>query len=66
MSEPKTLADVGAWYDTYFDALSQLGFAIQDKAFAEYRASSDTFEAHEAILEVAGALLAGSPGALCS
>ena len=41
-----------------------LGFVLQDKALAEYRSSSDTFEAHESILEIAGALLAGSPGAL--
>ena len=61
MAEPKTLADVGAWYDSYFDTLSRLG---QDKALAEYHATSDTFEAHESILEIAGALLAGSPGAL--
>lgn len=64
MAEPKTLADVGAWYDSYFDTLSRLGFVLQDKALAEYRASSDTFEAHESILEIAGALLGGSPGAL--
>ena len=64
MAEPKTLADVGAWYDSYFDTLSRLGFVLQDKTLAEYRASSDTFEAHESILEIAGALLAGSPGAL--
>ena len=64
MSEPKTLSDVGAWYDSYFDTLSRLGFVLQDKALAEYRSSSDTFEAHESILEIAGALLAGSPGAL--
>jgi len=64
MAEPKTLADVGAWYDSYFDTLTRLGFVLQDKALAEYRASSDTFEAHESIIEIAGALLAGSPGAL--
>jgi hypothetical protein len=62
--EPKTLAAVTAWYDSYFEALSHIGFVIQDKGFAEYRHRSDTFEAHEAILEVAGALLAGAPGAL--
>ncbi len=61
---PMSLQDVVAWYDQYFDALSQIGFLIQDKGFAEYVEKSDTFEAHEAILEVAAALLAGSPAAL--
>jgi hypothetical protein len=64
MAEPQTLAEVGAWYESYFDTLSRTGFVIQDKGFAEYHAKSDTFEAHEAIIEVATALLAGSPGAL--
>lgn len=64
MAEPKTLAEVGAWYDSYFDTLARIGFVIQDRNFAEYRAASDTFEAHEAIIEVASALLVGSPGAI--
>ncbi len=62
--EPKTLKDVLAWYDCYFDTLSRIGFVIQDKGFAEYVESRDTFEAHEAIIEVATTLLAGSPAAL--
>src|SRR5262245_18878172 len=28
--EPTTLASVVAWYNAYFDALSRIGFAIQD------------------------------------
>lgn len=64
LAEPKTLAEVKAWYDNYFDALSHIGFLIQDKGFAEYKEKSEDFQAHEAILEVATALLAGSPGAL--
>jgi hypothetical protein len=64
MVEPKTLKEVNAWYDDYFDVLSRIGFVIQDKGFAEYEEKSEDFEAHEAILEVATALLAGSPGAL--
>jgi hypothetical protein len=62
--EPKSLPEVLAWYDRYFDTLSQVGFVVQDKGFAEYTAASDTFEAHEAIIEVAATLLAGSPAAL--
>ena len=64
LAEPKTLAEVRGWYDNYFDALSHIGFLIQDKGFAEYEEKSENFEAHEAIIEVATALLAGSPGAL--
>lgn len=62
--EPADFGQVKAWYDAYFDALSQLGFVIQDRGFAEYREDSQNFEAHEAIMKVAATLLAGSPGAL--
>ena len=62
--EPQNLQDVLAWYDRYFDTLSRVGFVIQDKGFAEYVETSDTFEAHQAIIEVATTLLAGSPAAL--
>jgi hypothetical protein len=62
--EPASLQQVQAWYDAYFDALSHIGFVIQDKGFSEYREDSQSFEAHEAILKVAAVLLAGSPGAL--
>jgi hypothetical protein len=61
---PTTLAGLTAWYDSYFDVLSNIGFAIQDKGFAEYHETSDSFQAHEAILEVAAVLMAGSPAAL--
>jgi hypothetical protein len=64
LAAPKTLAEVGAWYDNYFDALSHIGFLIQDRGFAAYEETSEDFEAHEAIIEVATALLVGSPSAL--
>jgi len=59
-----TLAGVTAWYDSYFDVLANIGFAIQDKGFAEYHEQSDSFQAHKAILDVAALLLGGAPTAL--
>jgi hypothetical protein len=64
VAEPRTLSDVRAWYDEYFDALSRVGFVLEHRDFAEYRADSQSFVAHKAILDVAAVLLAGSPGAL--
>jgi hypothetical protein len=59
-----TLADVTSWYDSYFEVLTNIGFAIQDKGFAEYHEQSESFQAHKAILEVATLLLGGAPTAL--
>jgi hypothetical protein len=64
VAKPRTLSDMRAWYDAYFDVLSQVGFLLQHRDFAEYRKDSQSFEAHKAILDVAAVLLAGSPGAL--
>lgn len=62
--EPTDLSGVLAWYDEYFEVLSNVGFVIQEKGFAEYTEGGETFEAHEAILDVAKVVLAGAPGAL--
>jgi hypothetical protein len=64
VADPKSIEEIKVWYGAYFDALSQIGFAVQDKGFAQYQQKGDSFEVHEAILDVAAALLAGSPGAL--
>jgi hypothetical protein len=61
---PKKLDDVLDWYKSYFNTLSNIGFAIQEQGFAEYSEQADTFEAHEAILDVAKVVLAGAPAAL--
>jgi hypothetical protein len=53
-----------AWYDSYFDTLSNIGWVIQDKSFAEYQEESQNFEAHEAILAIATLLLGPAPTAL--
>ena len=44
--------------------MSQIGFAIQSKGFAKYTEKADSFEAHEAIIDVVKTALAGVPGAL--
>lgn len=48
------------WYNTYFDVLTNIGWAIQDRAFNTYIETSENFEAHEAILKVAASLLGAS------
>ena len=64
VAEPKTMAQVKSWYDDYFDVLTNIGFVLQHRDFTQYEEHSDNFEAHQAILDVAATLLAGSPGAL--
>jgi hypothetical protein len=61
---PKTLDDVNAWYDVYFDALSAIGFVVQETGFAVHQEENQGFEAQEAILDAATVLLAGSSEAL--
>jgi hypothetical protein len=62
--DPRTLPEVLSWYDRYFDTLSRVGFVTQDMGFSEYAAKGDTFETHQAIIEIATTLLAGSPAAV--
>jgi hypothetical protein len=62
--QPASMRQIEAWYNEYFDALSNIGFAVQDKGFVQYQEKGQSFEVHEAILEVAAMLLAGSPGAI--
>ena len=61
---PGSSADIQAWYAAYFDALSSIGFAVQDHGFTRYQKKGSSFEVHEGILEVAAVLLAGAPAAL--
>jgi hypothetical protein len=56
--------NVQAWYEAYFEVLTNLGFVIQDRQFAEYTESSSDFAAHEAIISIAATLLGGAPTAL--
>lgn len=62
--EPSDLAAVSAWYRSYFEALSKIGFVIGQTTFSRYQARSAEYSAHEAILEVATSALGGASGAL--
>lgn len=61
VGDPGRLYD---WYDAYFEVLTNVGWVLQDRSFAEYHERADNFEAHKAVLEVATMLLAGAPAAL--
>jgi hypothetical protein len=52
------------WYDAYFDALSNVGWVIQEKSFQKYRETGANFQTHEAILAVATTFLGAAPAAL--
>jgi hypothetical protein len=52
------------WYNAYFDALTNIGWFVQDRNFATYVESSENFEAHQAILKVAATVLGAAPSAL--
>lgn len=56
-------ADIFAWYDIYFDVLSNLGWSIASKQFDSHESHGEEIDVHEAIILVATALLgAGSTG----
>jgi len=55
---------IQAWYDAYFDALSNVGWVIQEKSFQKYHEATANFQTHEAILAVATTFLGAAPAAL--
>jgi hypothetical protein len=61
VADPRRIFD---WYDSYFGALQQLGWMVQDQGFAVYVETSQNFSAHQAILKVAEGLLMPSAGSL--
>lgn len=63
-AKTKDAYELYAWYDAYFDVLTNIGWVVQQKDFAEYHHSSQNFEAHEAVLAVATTLLGNAPTAL--
>lgn len=52
------------WYDAYFRVLANIGWAIQQVSWAEYKQQEGGFQAHEAILKVATTLLGPATTAL--
>jgi len=63
----KRVADkenIRAWYEAFFDALTQIGCLVQEKGFTEHREKADNFEANQAILSVASVLLGPAATAL--
>ncbi len=61
VADPTRIFD---WYESYFNALQQLGWMVQDQGFAVYVETSQNFSAHEAILKVAESLLMPAAGSL--
>lgn len=54
-------AKVFDWYRSYLDVLGNVGWAIQDSSFSQYRRFAAGFDAHEAITSAAAALLGPGP-----
>jgi hypothetical protein len=52
------------WYREYFNALTNVGWIIQDQGFTEYSTSSDEADVNSAILSVAETLLGPGVAAL--
>jgi hypothetical protein len=52
--------DITAWYDAYFDALTNVGWVLQSRSFSKYDASSEDVDVNEAILKIASGLLGGA------
>jgi hypothetical protein len=52
--------DITAWYDAYFDALTNIGWVMQSRSFVTYQALSQDVDVNEAILTIASGLLGGT------
>lgn len=55
---------LGDWYKAYFDALTNVGWVVQEQGFADHREAGNVLEANKAILKVATALLGPGTAAL--
>ncbi|GAB3657840.1 hypothetical protein [Ramlibacter alkalitolerans] len=52
------------WYDAYFDALANIGWAVQGRDFAIYNEQGQNFDAHKAIIGVLATVLGPAATAL--
>jgi hypothetical protein len=59
--EVRDKTQIPEWYDSYFRALTALGWAQSDTQFEEYEFKSKNGQAHKAIMQVIAALM--GPGA---
>lgn len=57
-------AHVFAWYDAYFDALTNIGWTVQSKELVEHTESGQNFQVHKAIIKLATVLLGPNVAAL--
>lgn len=64
VANPATVDQLNAWYGTYFDVLSQIGFAAMDRSVTPSPVKRPDFDAGAAILDIATTLLAESSEAL--
>ena len=53
-------ASIIKWYGKYYDVLSNIGWVIENKEFAIFKAASNLFEIEKAILEILGAVVTGN------
>jgi hypothetical protein len=60
----KDSTHVFTWYDHYFDTLTNIGWAIQDRQFVDHVESSQNLQAHKVIIELATTLLGPQAAAL--
>lgn len=51
--------DYETWYRTYFDALSSIGWLIQERSFSSFDTKTKQADVHEAVLQLAAGLLGG-------
>ena len=57
-------SDLRAWYDVYFEVLTNVGWVLQERSFQQYRERGDDFEAEQAILGIAAAAFGGAASAV--
>jgi hypothetical protein len=52
--------DNEAWYDTYFEVLSNIGLLVEDRSFTSSESVAKQADVHKAVLQLAAGLLGGA------